>query len=38
LARWLKEVEGWDDDHAHELAIQYEFARELLEKYDLERR
>jgi hypothetical protein len=35
LARWLTEVEGWDDDHANELAIEYEFGLDLLRKYDL---
>lgn len=34
LVRWLAEVEGWDDDHAYELAIQYEFGLELLSEYD----
>lgn len=34
LARWLSEVEGWPSEIASELAIDYEFARGLLEKYD----
>jgi hypothetical protein len=34
LARWLVEVEGWPGDTAHELAIDYEFALGLLQKYD----
>jgi len=34
LARWLIEIEGWDEDHAHELVIEYEFALALLDKYD----
>jgi hypothetical protein len=37
LGRWLTEVEGWDDDHAHELVIEYEFALDLLREYDSER-
>jgi hypothetical protein len=36
LARWLIEIDGWDDDSAHNLAIQYEFAQELLDHYDVE--
>lgn len=34
LARWLLEVERWHDDGASDLAIEYEFARELLKHYD----
>jgi hypothetical protein len=34
LSRWLTEVEGWDDEHAVELAIEYEFGLELLSEYD----
>lgn len=34
LARWLSEVEGWSSEIASELAIDYEFARGLLQKYD----
>lgn len=34
LARWLIEAEHWPEDTAHELAIEYEFALELLEQYD----
>jgi hypothetical protein len=34
LARWLVEVEGWDDESANELAIEYEFGLDLLSKYD----
>lgn len=37
LARWLSEVEGWPSDTAHELAIAYEFALGLLQKYDQSR-
>ena len=34
LRRWLVEEEGWPDETAGELAIEYEFARELLKAYD----
>ena len=34
LVRWLVEVEDWPSETAHELAIEYEFARGLLQKYD----
>lgn len=34
LVRWLDEVEGWSEDKAQELAIDYEFALGLLEQYD----
>lgn len=34
LARWLIEVERWPEDTARELAISYEFALGLLERYD----
>lgn len=34
LVRWLVEAEGWSDDIAHELAIQYEFGLALLDEYD----
>ncbi|SHJ43119.1 hypothetical protein [Desulfofundulus thermosubterraneus] len=34
LIRWLTEVEGWADEMAHELAIEYEYGRTLLEYYD----
>lgn len=34
LVRWLIEVERWPESTAHDLAIQYEFAIELLERYD----
>ncbi len=37
LARWLSEVDGWPSDTAHELAIDYEFALGLLQKYDQSR-
>ena len=37
LGRWLIEIEGWDDNSAHELAIEYEFGRDLLRQYDSER-
>lgn len=34
LARWLTEIEGWPDDKAIELAIEYEVALGLLKQYD----
>lgn len=34
LGRWLCEVAGWSDEHANELAIEYENARALLKQYD----
>src|SRR5690606_15672910 len=34
LVRWLTEVEGWSDDEAHTLAIEYEFGLALLDEYD----
>lgn len=34
LARWLREVERWHEEGANDLAIEYEFARELLKQYD----
>jgi hypothetical protein len=34
LARWLIEVERWHEEGAHDLTIEYEFARELLKHYD----
>jgi hypothetical protein len=34
LARWLHEVEGWDDDSAHELAGDFETSLSLLAFYD----
>ncbi|AFK54015.1 hypothetical protein [Tistrella mobilis] len=34
LVRWLTEVEGWPDDKAHDLAIEYEFGLALLNEYD----
>ncbi len=37
LARWLTEVEGWTEDRAHRLVVEYEFAQELLDEYDLHR-
>jgi len=37
LARWLAEVEGWSDETAHELAIDFEFGIGLLQKYDASR-
>src|SRR3546814_8731568 len=32
LARWLHEVEGWDEDSAHRLAGEYERCKELLDR------
>lgn len=37
LARWLVEVDGWDEESAHDLAIEYEFAQDLLRTYHDER-
>ncbi|WP_266170751.1 hypothetical protein [Dyella subtropica] len=34
LVRWLKEVENWPEDTAHELAVEYEFTSALLHTYD----
>lgn len=34
LVRWLHEIEGWDEESAHELAGQYETALSLLQRYD----
>jgi hypothetical protein len=34
LARWLNEVEGWDEESAHELAGDFERSLELLTYYD----
>jgi hypothetical protein len=34
LARWLVEVEGWSDEQATELAMEYEFGLGLLTEYD----
>lgn len=34
LARWLHEVENWPEEAARELAIDYEFALDLLGQYD----
>jgi len=34
LRRWLEEEEHWPSEVAHELAIEYEQARALLEEYD----
>ena len=37
LQRWLYEVEQWPDDEANDLALKYEFARDLLQAYDRSR-
>lgn len=34
LLRWLIEEEGWFEEEAHELSLQYEFALALLKFYD----
>lgn len=34
LVRWLTEIDKWPEDRASELAIEYEFALELLRQYD----
>ena len=34
LHRWLTEIEHWPDERAGELAIEFEFASNLLEDYD----
>ncbi|EJL81229.1 hypothetical protein PMI16_04835 [Herbaspirillum sp. CF444] len=34
LARWLSEADGWPEDMAHELAIEFESALDLLAYYD----
>lgn len=34
LARWLHEVERWDEDSAHELSAEYENYLDLLKYYD----
>jgi hypothetical protein len=34
LARWLYEIDGWDEERAHNLAGQYETALSLLQRYD----
>jgi hypothetical protein len=37
LARWLVEAEGWSDEKAHDLVIEYEFGLALLSEYDRRR-
>ena len=37
LVRWLVEVEHWSEEIAHDLAIEYEFALDLLERYEQSR-
>lgn len=34
LTRWLEEIDGWDEESAHDLAGQYETALSLLQRYD----
>lgn len=37
LMRWLTEVEGWSEQTAHDLAVEYEFGLKLLDEYDRDR-
>jgi len=37
LQRWLIEEEGWPEEKAIDLTIEFEFARDLLKAYDAER-
>lgn len=37
LMRWLVEVEGWSDEKAHKLVIEFEFGLALLKEYDIYR-
>lgn len=37
LCRWLQESHGWDEDHAYDLAAEFESARSLLRYYDRHR-
>ena len=37
LYRWLHEVEGWQEDGARDLLMDYDFARTLLGHYDQHR-
>ncbi|MCP2221702.1 hypothetical protein [Bradyrhizobium elkanii] len=37
LRRWLVEVDGWDEDHAFKLVVEYEFGLDLLTAYDRQR-
>lgn len=34
LFRWLHEIEGWEEESAHELAGEYENSLSLLQRYD----
>ena len=37
LAKWLEEELGWSSEKANELAIEYEFARDILRAYEQSR-
>lgn len=37
LMRWLVEIEGWSDEKAHDLVIEYEFGLALLKEYNIYR-
>lgn len=37
LAKWLEEELGWSSERANELAIEYEFARDVLQAYEQSR-
>lgn len=37
LVRWLVQVEGWSYEKAEDLALDYEYARDLLKAYDTHR-
>ena len=34
LVRWLRDDEGWSDDKAWELGLDYEYSMDLLKYYD----
>jgi hypothetical protein len=34
LMRWLHEAEGWPEDVAHDLAVEYEFGLDLLKEHE----
>ena len=37
LARWLEETEGWPEEKAYDLSLEYEYSRSLLKAYDEQR-
>jgi hypothetical protein len=37
LVRWLTEIEGWSGEKALDLAVEYDFAMDLLDEYDRNR-